>query len=279
MISKAFVQHWKANAPWKKDYQVEQDLVLSRCVVDIYECESVKDTIAFRGGTALQKLFVKKPFRYSEDIDLVQIKKEPIGPVLDEIKSKLAQVFPQKPQVNLKEGRLTMIYRFESTDIPAIPLKLKIEINIAEHFNIYPLSKVPFEVSSPWYNAKTQCLTYDLNELMGTKIRALYQRKKGRDLFDLYWVIKNRKDFVAKDAVQAFEKYIAHENLRISRAEFEMNLAEKKSTPSYGEDVPLLLSNEDREIFDAEEAFRIVENEIAPLLKGDPWAGDQKNKK
>jgi len=28
--------------------------------------------------------------------------------------------------------------------------------------------------------------TYEPEELLGTKLRALYQRKKGRDLFDLY---------------------------------------------------------------------------------------------
>ncbi len=279
MISKAFIQEWKPQAPWRGDHQIEQDLILSRCVVEIYKCESVKDSIAFRGGTALQKLFVKTPFRYSEDIDLVQIKKEPIGKVLDEIREKLDPIFPKKPQVNRKEGRVTIIYRFESSDVPAIPLKLKIEINIAEHFNVYPLSKLPFEVSSKWFSGKAECLTYNLNELMGTKIRALYQRKKGRDLFDLYWISKNRKDFVPMEAIKAFEKYIEHEGNKISRAEFEQNLAAKKASSTFGLDVAQLLQKHEQEAFDIAEAFRVVETEIAPLLKGEPWAGDKKSKK
>ncbi len=100
MIPKAFIQDWRKQAPWSESYQVEQDLVLSRCLVEIYNCHSVKDTIAFRGGTALQKLFLEKPARYSEDIDLVQIKNAPIGEVLDEIRSKLDSLFPKKPQVD-----------------------------------------------------------------------------------------------------------------------------------------------------------------------------------
>lgn len=278
MISKAFIQEWKSQAPWRRDYQVEQDLILSRCLVEIYNCQSVKDTIAFRGGTALQKLFVKTPFRYSEDIDLVQIKKEPIGKALDDIRGKLDPIFPKKPQVNRKEGRVTLIYRFESADTPAIPLKLKIEINIAEHFNVFPLSKAPFEVSSKWFSGKAECLTYDLNELMGTKIRALYQRKKGRDLFDLYWVSKNRKDFTVKEAIKAFEKYIEYEGNKISRAEFEKNLAAKKASLAFGADVEPLLPIQEQKNFDTAEAFRVIETEIAPLLKGDPWAGDKKSK-
>ncbi|MBU6375023.1 MAG: nucleotidyl transferase AbiEii/AbiGii toxin family protein [Bdellovibrionales bacterium] len=279
MISKAFIQEWKAQAPWRQDHQIEQDLILSRCLVEIYNCQSVKDAIAFRGGTALQKLFVKTPFRYSEDIDLVQIKKEPIGKALDEIRGKLDTIFPKKPQVNRKEGRVTLIYRFESADTPPMPLKLKIEINIAEHFNVYPLSKVPFEVSSKWFSGKTECLTYDLNELMGTKIRALYQRKKGRDLFDLYWTLKNRKDFFPKEATKAFEKYIEHEGNKISRAEFEQNLAAKKASLAFGADVEQLLPIQEQKAFDTTEAFRVIEAEIAPLLKGEPWAGDKKSKK
>jgi hypothetical protein len=39
---------------------------------------------------------------------------------------------------------------------------------------------VPFEVNSRWYGGACSILSYELNELQGTKLRALYQRKKGR---------------------------------------------------------------------------------------------------
>lgn len=38
---------------------------------------------------------------------------------------------------------------------------------------------------SPWFHGEALLLTYCAEELLGTKMRALYQRKKGRDLFDL----------------------------------------------------------------------------------------------
>ena len=40
-------------------------------------------------------------------------------------------------------------------------------------------------MASRWFTGAAKVLTYDLDELLGTKLRALYQRKKGRDLFDL----------------------------------------------------------------------------------------------
>lgn len=73
MIPRAHIMAWRSHAPWPTDAQVEQDLVLSRALVELYRNPSVARTVAFRGGTALHKLFFTSPGRYSEDIDLVQI--------------------------------------------------------------------------------------------------------------------------------------------------------------------------------------------------------------
>jgi predicted nucleotidyltransferase component of viral defense system len=61
---------------------VEQDLVVCRALVDLYSDDLFSREVAFRGGTALHKLFLRPEARCSEDIDLVQVHAEPIGPVL-----------------------------------------------------------------------------------------------------------------------------------------------------------------------------------------------------
>ena len=43
-------------------------------------------------------------------------------------------------------------------------------------------------MDSPWFTGATDIITYELDELMATKLRALYQRRKGRDLFDIWYV-------------------------------------------------------------------------------------------
>lgn len=85
MIPRRYIEEWKANAPWTDDDHVEQDLVISRALVDIFSDDILRDALAFRGGTALHKLYLHPAPRYSEDIDLVQIKEGPIKPLLQQL--------------------------------------------------------------------------------------------------------------------------------------------------------------------------------------------------
>jgi predicted nucleotidyltransferase component of viral defense system len=77
-------------------------------------------------------------------------------------------------------------YRFESEFPPIQKLRLKVETNCREHFAVLGYQKFPFQVNSSWFKGACNITTYPLEELLGTKIRALYQRRKGRDLYDLF---------------------------------------------------------------------------------------------
>ena len=74
MIPAAYITNWRTKAPWPTDAQVEQDLVLSRALVEVFNIPLINQSLAFRGGTALHKLIFDPPGRYSEDIDLVQVR-------------------------------------------------------------------------------------------------------------------------------------------------------------------------------------------------------------
>lgn len=62
--------------------------------------------------------------------------------------------------------------------------------NITEGSRAVALSRL---VEGGWFTGKAMLTTYHLEELVGTKVRALYQRKKGRDLFDLYTALTARE--------------------------------------------------------------------------------------
>lgn len=79
MIPQAYITAWRKKAPWQEDFQVEQDLVIERAIMLIFDDPYLKSRLAFRGGTALHKLYLAPAARYSEDIDLVQITAEPFG--------------------------------------------------------------------------------------------------------------------------------------------------------------------------------------------------------
>jgi len=206
MIPRRYIEEWKANAPWPNDAQVEQDLVIERALVDMFSDDLIRNSLAFRGGTALHKIFMKPQVRYSEDIDLVQITAEPINPVMVRIREKL-KFLGFKRSVKQNDNNNTIVYRFESEIPPIINLRLKIEINCREHFNVLGLKEVPFTVDNSWFSGSCNIISYELEELLGTKLRALYQRRKGRDLFDLYWAITHQNLNIEK-IIHCYKEYM-----------------------------------------------------------------------
>lgn len=242
MIPRDFITEWRAEAPWIDDRQVEQDLVISRALVEIFSDDILRKQLAFRGGTALYKLFLKPAARYSEDIDLVQIEAGPAGDLMDRLHAVL-DPWLGKPRYKQTEGRVTFAYRFGSEETPPVPLKLKVEINTREHFSIYGMKFVPFQVQSRWFDGGCDIPSYGLNELLGTKLRALYQRKKGRDLFDLDVALQH-EDAVPKDIIDAFHAYMDHGGYTVSRQQLQENLDAKLDDPDFNADIsPLLRSD------------------------------------
>lgn len=125
MIPNYCLAEWRQEAPWVEDYQVEQDLIISRALIDLYKNPKIRSSLAFRGGTALNKLYVKPAARYSEDIDLVQISSAPIGETINEIRSALGWM--GEPIRRITERSVKLFYRYTVQDNSS--RKLKIEIN------------------------------------------------------------------------------------------------------------------------------------------------------
>ena len=242
MIPRDYITEWRAEAPWIDDAQVEQDLVISRALVDIYSHPVLNEALAFRGGTALYKLHIRPPARYSEDIDLVQVNAEPAGPVMDALREVL-DPWLGKPRYRQSEGRVTFAYRFTSEDAPPVPLRLKVEINTREHFAVDGFVRLPFHVTSRWFEGACEIPSYNLNELLGTKLRALYQRRKGRDLFDLA-VALDHLDVEPERIIGIFAQYMKHGGHHVTREQFQNNLAAKLDDDTFGADIgPLLAGN------------------------------------
>ena len=262
MIPRDYITEWRTHAPWLADAQVEQDLVISKALIDIYSHPVLKDSLAFRGGTALYKLHIKPPARYSEDIDLVQVTAEPAGPVMDALREVL-NPWLSEPRYKQSEGRVTLSYRFASEDSPPLPLRLKIEINTREHFAVSGFRTIPFAISSRYFTGACEITTYAFNELLGTKLRALYQRRKGRDLFDLA-VALDHQDARPDEIVTTFQAYMEHGGHKVSRAEFEENLAAKLTDRDFIADIGPLLSPDYR--WNAETAVDAVQDKLIQKL-------------
>lgn len=130
--------------------------------MEIYNDEYLKQRLAFRGGTALHKLYLSPAARYSEDIDLVQITAEPFGPIMDKIREILSFV-DDKPRRNQKRNNNTLLFRFDSES--GIPLRLKVEVNCREHHSIYGIQEVKYRLQSEWHTGEILISTYELKRL------------------------------------------------------------------------------------------------------------------
>jgi len=260
MIPEIFIENWRKTVPWQMIEQTEQDLIISRALVDLYTDPHIKDALVFRGGTALNKLFIKPPARYSEDIDFVQKNSDPIGQTIDAIRA-LLKPWLGDPKWKITQRSAKLIYKYESVN--KIPAKLKIEINTTEHFQVLPLKTVPFSMDSAWFRGAADIITYEIDELMATKLRALYQRRKGRDLFDVWYVV-DRELIDLNQVFDIFSKYCSYNDVTISGEEFIKNLELKKNHRDFHMDMSVLLPSKLH--WDFETAYQFVVDKVISKL-------------
>ncbi len=236
MIPKEHITEWKSTVPWNEMLMVEQDLIICRALVAIYSDEFLSSHLAFRGGTALHKLYITPQARYSEDIDLVQINSEPINPVLKRIREKLS-FLGTKRIVKQHIHNNTMIYRFDTEIQPIVNMRLKIEINTREHLNVFGIQEIPYKVESGWFSGECKVTGFAVEELLGSKLKALYGRKKGRDLFDLYWAFEHLNIDIEKLLFCNKKYYENAEQKQPTNRQFLRNMEEKLNDVEFTNDI------------------------------------------
>lgn len=223
MIPRPAITAWGLRAGWPTVEQIEQDLLLSR--FDRRDRERrlpragarlPRGDLSAQGsparGTALQRRldYVR---RSSGGIAAITRAAGAIGERLGmEVRTQMSA----HPKVFLRST-------YESG---AGRMRIKVEVNTFERFPARPVVRVPYRVDSSWFTGSADVLTFALDELVATKIRALYQRSKGRDLFDL-WLALTRLGVAPADLIESFAPYrpdgytraLAVVNLRRSCAE------------------------------------------------------------
>lgn len=262
MIPITDIRAWGNTVSWQYDQQIEQDLVISRSLIEIFQDPFLSEHLAFRGGTALHKLYLTSHARYSEDIDLVQKDPGPIKGIIDALRKAL--LFLGDPRIRQKTNNNTMIFRFNSESDPPVPMRLKIEINCREHISILGFKQSNISVDTRWFRGSAPVQTYFLEELLGTKLRALYQRKKGRDLYDLYKAI-TVLDTDQEKIVSCYKSYMKFGSFRLpTRKQYTNNLTEKLSDLEFINDTKALLQA--GESYDPKVAFEFINEELLSKL-------------
>lgn len=264
--------------PWKQLHQVEQDLLLCRAMVAIFQDDFLSSQVAMRGGTVLHKVHLAPASRYSEDIDLVVVGDRPeehirkalnrvLRPILGKEKSSVWDSVKLTVRNAAKPSRiLRAIYKVPSVIQRGMMLTIEVEANVDERVPHFPVQRLPFSVPFRDEVLATNLVSYNIDEMLGTKMRALFQRTKGRDLFDLYWSLTApaASPTSVTQIIAAFQHYMAQESTHIGRREFVSSLQLKLKDVGFRTDMlPLLLSDL---TYDPDVAAKLVQENLLNLL-------------
>ncbi len=234
LLTRRDIIYHQSIVPWPNMRQVEQDLLLCRSMIALFEDDFLKTQIAMRGGTLLHKVYLAPPARYSEDIDLVVIGDRPDEHISKAIKRVLRDVLGRPSHsaweaVKLavrnvvKPSRvLRVIYHVPSLADPGgKPLEIVVEANATERTSYRPVARVPFRYPFRDQTVSATLNGFEIHEMLGTKLRALFQRKRGRDLFDLYWALAASPFPVnSSEIIESFLYYMQQEGTIARRDEF-----------------------------------------------------------
>lgn len=237
MISPSDIQHWRNRVPWNDSDHVEQDLILARLMVEIALDPLLGRELVMRGGTCFHMLWLDQAWRFSEDLDYVRRTEGPVGPIFDALRAIGERVGFDKATTAV--GRHPKV-RLHSVFVTGAPMHVKVEMNTFERSPARPTTTRPLTVDSPWFTGSADIATFEGAELAATKIRAIYQRSKGRDLFDL-WLAVHRAGLKPDDIANCFNPYRPD---NWSAANAHANLDAKLTDPDFIIDVQSLLAHQ-----------------------------------
>ncbi len=150
----------------------------------LYQHEK-SQALAFKGGTAFRILFGSP--RFSEDLDFSsRLSAYHVRHLLEKTLAIIKQegILWSSEESKTTTGGYFARYRFRLHDY-----YLSIEFNIFMRDDVAP---EPILVTSPFIPAY-QCMALPVERLVCEKIDALFRRKKPRDFFDLYFLLRERR--------------------------------------------------------------------------------------
>ena len=181
-------------------------------------------------------MHLRTPLRYSEDLDFVRRTHSGIGEVFDALREVAAAAGLTVRGTDVGQHPKMRLNALAEED--GLTLRIKVEINTHETSPAFELERVPFGVTSAWFNGQADVLTFNPVELVATNLRALFQRSKGRDLFDL-WLALTQMGVHADDILAGFPPYRPEGYTSIRAID---DLGAKVSDPTFRTDLDLLVT-------------------------------------
>lgn len=224
----------KAREAGVRDQQIEKDYVLSWILKGVAQHEKLKQTIVFKGGTVLKKVYFED-YRYSEDLDFTlldsSVMKEQMfewfGEIFERVKEEANIPLEIIDDNEHEDGGINFYIGYTG------PLggqgsnkKVKIDVSRSEKLEFEPVLLPVFVGYSDIEGHELLC--YRLEEVLIEKLRSVMQRMQARDFYDIWYLLEQhqmeiefyRSEFAGKCAAK-----------NLNSADFPKKLAER--LPSY----------------------------------------------
>lgn len=202
-------------------YQVEKDYLQHVVLSQLYS--NITDELVFKGGTALQKAYALNRFSEDIDFDLNLDSDKNIGMAVERIERGLKGINNFFPSDYKKEVKIiSMVYKLKIEG----PFYLKpqsIQTIILEISTRETLLKKPdtllitplYKDISPYFVS-----LMSIDEMLSEKVRAIFTRKKARDLYDLYFLLHKG----ATINIGYINRKLEYYGLKFSKKELENNI-------------------------------------------------------
>lgn len=201
----------------------EKDYFLAIILNIFYESE-LKDALVFKGGTAIYHCYLDQ-IRFSKGLDFTS--KIKLNPADIEKLFYSFEIFKLK---DMEEKKYGLDFSVQYRGALAQPDTIEVDINTNQKVLLGPKA---MEYRN-YYGVKLSCLVMDKSEVFAEKIRALNDRARPRDPYDLV-ILKKKFGLKIKDGLALLAKKELHEpldkeriteNLRISQERFEDEMKE-----------------------------------------------------
>jgi len=187
-LTERAIKGWADEQGYSNLLFAELDYRLLQTLDALYRNNFLAERLYMKGGTAINKLYLEKTSRLSVDLDFNHVgPKEQVLKERPDIRREIMKLLKKQDDSYVIHSS----HRYEQTTIKSRyktvigpPQSFKIEISHVERFPI--LDSVQKQLATP--DGQANVITYQIEELTATKLRAFFERLKGRDIYDLFFI-------------------------------------------------------------------------------------------
>ncbi|RKY89342.1 CRISPR-associated protein Csx11 [candidate division KSB1 bacterium] len=190
MISTIEIRN-KARESGVPETTIERDYAQNWILKNLFEIK-----MALKGGTGIRKIYVQG-YRFSDDLDFTLLEKTGKKDIINAIENAIIKAkedsgieFREEIQLEENINGFTANIYFSIIKRGSVPIKIKLDIT-GYHKEKVLLPIENRKIIHPYSDSfEARINTYSLEEIVAEKVRALFERTRPRDLYDVWYFFR-----------------------------------------------------------------------------------------